>query len=174
MKAVIVISLMLTPTLMGCAHNYTVRPTEPEDYTSLNQRALQKQAIVTLMDGRTVPADKLRFAPDSTSWIDPNTRKVMTVRTTGVSNIRFVRRGKGALQGFGIGLLGGAVGGAIIGIAISDESADAPFTPGAAPFTVGIFFGGVGGLIGIPIGAAIGSKDVYHIQSGDANATTQK
>ncbi len=176
MKAVIFISIMLTPMLIGCIHNYTVRPTSSADYASLNQHALRQQAIVTLLDGRAFYADKLQFAPDSTSWLDPNTRSVMAVHTTKVSDVRFVRRGRGALEGLGIGLLGGVLTGALIGLAGGDEPEDFGCLPvctaKAKAFFGGITFGAIGGLIGLPIGAMAGSKDVYHIEPESPQSTT--
>jgi hypothetical protein len=176
MKAVIFLFLMLTPMLVGCTHNYTVRPTRSEHYASLNQHALRKQAIVTLMDGKKFHADKLRFAPDSTSWVDPNTRRVIAVQTTEVSDVRFVRRGAGALEGLGLGLLGGALTGAIIGFADGDDPPESflSFTAEEKAVIGGVLLGGVGGLLGLPIGAAVGSKDVYRIEHQYPQDTTRK
>ena len=167
MKAVIFISLMLTVMLVGCTHNYTVRLRSSEDYASLNQRALRKQAIVTLMDGQKLTPNMLRFDPDSTSWFDPNTQRVIAVQTAEVSNVRFVRRGKGAAEGLGIGLLGGGLFGAVIGFASGDDETDCfPLCLTAKEKAVlgGIVLGVIGGVLGTLAGVSSGSRDNYHIE----------
>jgi hypothetical protein len=77
------------------------------------------------------------------------------------------RRGRGALEGLGIGLLIGAAGGAIVGYADGDDECPPEgwciltFTAGEKALLGGMFFGGVGGLVGGVIGLVRGSRVEY-------------
>jgi len=165
MKVVIFISLMLTIMFVGCTHNSTVRLRSSVDYALWNKRTLRKQPVVTLMDGQKHTANNLRFDPDSTSWVDPNTQRVIAVPTAEVSNVRIVSFGKGALEGLGLGLSIGALTGGLIGTTTSgDTGSGIQYSTGSRIGIAATGLGLIGGLIGLIIGSAKGSKDVYHIE----------
>jgi membrane associated rhomboid family serine protease len=64
------------------------------------------------------------------------------------------RRGRGALYGFGIGLVGGAAIGASLGALTATETEDCDF----CGRDVNAFFGAIGGaILGAPLGAVIGA-----------------
>ena len=156
---------------VGCIHTQAPTLGEPGGYASLNRRAGGQDARVTLADGRLLPAAALQVTPDLTSWIDPASGAVMNVATSEVTAVQFTHRGRGALEGLGIGLLSGAAVGALAGLASGDDD------PGILAFTAeekallgGAFFGGIGGLLGLPFGAAVGSKDVYVLEPPPPNA----
>ena len=147
---------------VGCVHTQAPTLGEPGGYASLNRRAAEHDAHVTLAGGRHLPATALQVTLDLTSWIDPASGAVMNVATPEVTAVQFTRHGRGALEELGIGLLSGAAMGALVGFASGDDD------PGILAFTAeekallgGVFFGGIGGLLGLSFGAAIGSKDVY-------------
>lgn len=173
MKTKLSLFLILAALFIGCTHNHFVRSTSSANYASLNERGRRHQAIITLANGRELTAYKLRFAPDSTSWVDPHTQRPIAVQTAEVSNIRFVSRGKGALEGFGLGLLIGALSGAMIGLAGRDYP-EVSFTAEEKALLGGIAFGALGGSIGLPVGRAVGSKDIYRIELESPQSTTRK
>ena len=78
-----------------------------------------------------------------------------------------VRRGRGALEGLGIGALIGATGGAIAGYADGDDECNEQgwciltFTAGEKAVIIGTMFGVLGGAIGTIVGALRGSHYVY-------------
>ena len=73
----------------------------------INRLAQRKKALVALADGRALKVSSLQMTPDFTSWLDPETGRFESVATAEIREIRFVRHGKGALEGLGIGFFGG-------------------------------------------------------------------
>ena len=67
----------------------------------------RKSALIALANGRALKVSSLQVTPDSTSWLDPETGRFESVATAEIREIRFVRHGKGALEGLGIGFFGG-------------------------------------------------------------------
>lgn len=119
----------------------------------------------------------MRFTPDWTSWIDPATQTGVKVETREISSIKFMSRGKGALDGLGIGLLTGALVGITAGLSGGDDP------PGLFSWTAeekatigGIFLGALGALVGLPVGTAAGSSDIYRIDKeiSDSSTMTRK
>jgi hypothetical protein len=89
------------------------------------------------------------------------------VATSEIGTVVIKKRGRGALEGLGIGILAGAVTGALIGFASGDDDPQTVFLPLTAEEKAlegGIVLGGAGGLLGLPIGAAVGSKDKFVLQ----------
>ena len=166
MKAVIFMSLMLTVMFVGCTHNHTLRLSNSEDYELLNQRTSRKYpvVIVTRMDGREQRSDMVRIDPDVTSWVDPQTKKTITVQTSEVSNVRYVSWNNGAAEGSIYGGLVCASLGILIAVAqpgdektlITNSANNKAIVAGIGSGLVGLFFGAI-------VGGSIGSKDVYHI-----------
>ena len=163
MKTISSLFLVLSCLVTGCIHNHTLNSTTSDNYKSLTEQSRHRKAIIVLKNGRLYYAEKLRLEPDSTLWIDAYAKSAQAAKTSEVAHVRFTRRGKGALEGLGLGLLGGAVSGAILGFTDGDEPSDSwwPWTAEEKAIIGGIFFGGMGGLTGILIGAIAGSKDVY-------------
>ena len=77
------------------------------------------------------------------------------------------RRGRGALQGLGIGALIGGGGGALVGLitGLNCGSDDWICGPGLAAVS-GIIYGALGGYVGLVTGAVRGSRTVYHFAPG--------
>ena len=74
------------------------------------------------------------------------------METAKIYNVKFVSRGKGALQGAGMGFLSGFMFGTFIGSGTGEPALAA---------AVGFFLGSLGCLVGLPIGAIGGSKDIF-------------
>jgi len=96
------------------------------------------------------------------------------IATGEIDEVTEIKRGRGALEGGGIGALGGIAAGVILGFAAGDDPCDEnverdcyyAFTAGQNAMIFGIIFGGLGGLGGLVVGAIIGSRDVYKMSEG--------
>ncbi len=175
MKKTIIRSLFMAIIFLGCSYTSVVR-TDSAKFMDLQRQVKNKKAKVTLQNSQFYLNAKLtRLAPDSISWMLPN-GQVISVPTEEVSEIYFVNRGRGALEGFGLGLLVGVLTGAIIGLPSGGDNAlrDLLFPAELKAIIGAIYFGGAGGLIGIPIGAAAGSKSKYQLQEPVKPSTFQK
>lgn len=158
--------LLALTALTACTHTRTAE--SAGDLADLGRRAEGRRVVVALADGRRLPAEGLRFAPDSASWVDPETRALHRVATADVAAVTFGRRrGRGALEGFAIGTGAGALGGAAVGYATYDDGGFGCFficSRGAAASWRGSTFGLVGALFGTAVGAVRGSPDVYRLR----------
>ncbi len=150
----------------------SVKGSRTVSYASVNKRAQRKKAHVRLADGRTLKVARLQVTRDSTSWLDSGTRRFETVATADIKEIRFVKHGKGALEGLGGGLLMGAAFGAILGFAGGDDPPCQSGTWFCWRFTAGekaafgaVALGAVGGLLGVLTGAGVGSNETYHFSA---------
>lgn len=77
--------------------------------------------------------------------------------------------GRGALRGLGIGFGVGAVSGALLGFADGDDSGGIlSFTAEEKAGMGAIFFGGIGGLLGAGIGAAMPGQQWERVPLADA------
>ena len=117
-------------------------------------------------DGQKLEARNLRIKADSISWISLDNQKTARLPAANVTEIKFVRKGKGALEGMGLGLIYGAVFGAGLGLAQGDDNEGSWFrlSAGQKAALLGITFGGAGFLAGLPIGTIAGSKDIYYLE----------
>ena len=138
---------------IGCSQKHIVGSVGSPTFYSLKERALRQKGEVTLVDGQKYAAERIRLRPDSTSWINPEKQGVFTVETAKIYNVKLVDRGKGALQGAGTGFLSGFMFGTVLGIAVGQ--------PGIGAVVGLYFFGPLGSLVGVPIGAIAGSKDIF-------------
>ncbi len=166
MKACGVAVLALSVAAVGCTNTTVMNPSNFVACARLNKGADGRKTTLSLLDGREVNTDGLLLAPDSTSWFDARTDELRTVPTAEVVEVRFVKRGKGALEGLGIGLLTGALTGAVLGLADGDDP------PGWFSMTAeqkaglgAIGLGGLGGLIGPVVGAGVGHRDIYRFEA---------
>ncbi len=187
--ALLLVLGLLVMALTGCVH---VRPVDPQaapSFAELNRQAQKKSATVRLyaepyavvvrradggsrakvIDYREVTVRSLQVTPDSTSWLNARTHQLETVSTAQIKEIRFVRRGRGALEGLGIGLLSGAALGAVLGYAACPctswfgEAYGFSRGYGAG---VGVRVGGfLGGFLGLLVGSLSGSKQVYRFEA---------
>ncbi|MBA3499035.1 MAG: hypothetical protein H0T65_01595 [Deltaproteobacteria bacterium] len=91
-----------------------------------------------------------------------------------IVKIKDVSHGRGAIEGLGIGGGIGIVTGAVIGLASGDDECGddhggcfLAFSAGEKAMILGVVLGGLGGLVGLVVGAAKGSTTVYeHPRSG--------
>jgi len=133
-------------------------------FEKINKGTLGRHAVLILKDGQELQVRQLWVTSDYTYWIDPQIKQQKSpiyaaVATSQIKKVRFNSRGKGALQGMGFGFLFGA----IVGYAAGEDCPNNAFIciPREA---VGVAFGLTSALIGAPIGAIIGHRDVYKIE----------
>jgi hypothetical protein len=183
-KVFIVIATAMA--LTGCASTRVINPNRPSELSAISIKPDQK-VRVTMSNGQWFIVSNLQVKPDSTrfftEWLDG--RKFLTVATSDIKEITHTRRGKGALQGLGFGLLAGTTLGVIVGAVVkastpdpcedADQigeifSRDCALGLGSAVHetlpllygTLGFLAGGLGGTF---IGAAVGSKSEYQFQT---------
>ena len=104
MKAKFLNLFLVGIMFIGCSQKHIVGSVGSPTFYSLKERALRQKGEVTLVDGQKYAAERIRLGPDSTSWINSDLQ-VLRVETAKISNVKFVDRGKGVLQGAGVGFL---------------------------------------------------------------------
>lgn len=91
-----------------------------------------------------------------------------------IVKIKDVSHARGALEGLGLGVGIGALTGGAIGLASGDDDCSnedhgcfLEFSAGEKAAILGILLGGLGGLVGLVVGAAKGSTTIYeHSRAG--------
>ena len=151
--------------LPACTHTRTVEVASPEAQRAINVRVERRTARVALAGGSAVSVRALHVAPDVTTWIDPATGKTGSAPTAEVVSVQFTNRGRGLLEGLGLGLVVGAGGGALVGLATYEEPRPGElciFCSRSDSALLGaVFFGMVGTGLGGLIGLARGSRIVH-------------
>jgi hypothetical protein len=147
-------------TLAGCTHSRPFDTASPASRAAVNTRAESESALVTLHDGEQVRVRGLHIAPDATTWIDPNTGVMRSVPTSELASVRCTDRGRGVLEGIGLGTALGTGLGLLVGSALgaSDEGF---LTRTEWTLLIGSVFGGAGATIGGLAGLDRGSYTVY-------------
>ena len=149
--------------LTGCTGlRQTLDPSEADGLAVANRRFAERPATVVLATGERAPAQALRVAPDTTTWVDPETGALRTVATADVVEVRrsdpararrrFVRQQ--VVVGAVLGALGGAVVGDLFARGFPFGDADASVGRRAAGVAVG---GTVGSGMGAVQGAVVGA-----------------
>ncbi len=176
---IMLIALVLV--LTGCTHTRSTGFIGEGSYAEINRLGARKEATVTLAveryiigrqsmvtGQRHIKVSNLQMTPDSTSWLDPRTGRFETVATARIREVRIAKvrtnHPKGTLAGLGVGLLMGAVSGAIFGFAQGD---DPPCQQAASGWNFsglcGLFSrsagekAGIGALLGAVVGGALGA-----------------
>jgi hypothetical protein len=160
------IIIAATVIAAGCTHLRTFKT-----YDDINAVSKDRKGQVILVDGRAYDGRDFHLAEDSTHWRDLNTKKMLSLSTSQIREIRIKKKGRGAWEGFGIGLVAGTAIGAVIGFADGDDPGVGE--PGHDLFSAtaeekavgyGVFGGLLGGLIGLPVGASTGN-DKFVLQN---------
>ena len=159
MKTLYILIIITVVFVSNCTH---VR--RPFTFDDVNKAGIGKKTYIALTSGRVFNGKSIRITHDSTSWLDFRTDDTQSISTSQIKSIIVKKSGRGALEGFGIGVLSGAVIGAVIGFLSGDDDPQTVFMPYTAEekaLGYGVVLGGAGGLLGVPIGAAVGSKDKF-------------
>ncbi len=161
---------LLTVTLFlcsGCTHLRTFKT-----YDDINAVSKDRKGQIILVNDRGFAGRDFHLADDSTRWRDLNTNEAQSISTSQIREIKIKKSGRGAWEGFGLGLLAGVVSGVVIGFVSGDDPGAGEQglqdlfanTAGEKALGYGVVFGGLGGLVGLPVGAATGSKDKFILQ----------
>lgn len=133
-------------------------------FDDINKAGIGKKVGITLTNGCVFNGKSIQITHDSTSWLDSNTKNTQSIATSQIKSTVLKKSGRGALEGLGLGILSGAITGALIGFVSGDDDPQTVFLPYTAEEKAvgyGVVLGAAGGLLGLPIGAAVGSKDKF-------------
>jgi len=155
--------VILAFILWGCTHTRHLSQIENSDeIEQINRLGVGKESKIIPHLGETITALDIHVHADQTYFLNVNSRQKDSITTSEIREIHFKRSGKGALEGLGIGLLFGATTGVVGGFLSGDDD------PGWFAMTaeekatgLGIIGGIGGGILGLPIGAATGSREIF-------------
>ncbi len=141
----------LVPALtLGCSHTLTLgSKASSEDWQKVNHRLQGKKMEVVLRDGRRIRADSVKVSPETIMWWQTRSRNQQSAQPGEVEVICYRDRLRGALEGAGLGLVGGTIALAYVGAnSASEEAACSGFVCMGGPIA-GLV---IGALIGAPVG----------------------
>jgi hypothetical protein len=147
----------------ACTHHHPV--------ATLLPMSTSGEATAQLSDGHDV---EVRAAPTAAGarWIaqgeTPATpvRAGVTVESADMRSYTTVSRGRGAVEGLALGVLGGAAIGVGIGLASGNDDPTRCFicfSAGDKAILGGFALGSIGLAVGTLLGVMIGSRDVYEV-----------
>jgi hypothetical protein len=147
--------------ICGCVHTKHIGQDPSEDVLAEMNRELNgREATIYLKDGRKHPGRDIQVNRDSTYWTSLTQDKPVRVSTAEIERIVIIKCGRGGLEGFAIA----AAIGIPIGLGLGSAAAGIADREDATPVMINgaLIVGGITGFVfGLPIGAAIGSKDKY-------------
>ena len=147
--------------LAGCVHTQPAPLASAGGRAEVNDRARTADAAVVLADGERTRARALHLAPDLATWTDPETGAARSAPTGDLVSVRFVDRGRGGLEGAGLGLLAGAGVGLVLSTAAVVSGDAGPIAPAEGVVLIASTFGLVGAGVGVVGGLDRGSQRVY-------------
>lgn len=138
-------------------------PNDTEMYEEINQSSSGGRTVVFQKDGQEISVRQLWITPEFTYWINPQIKQqtipiYITVATSQINEVQFIRRGKGALEGMGIGFLVGA----LVGFTAGEDCQESRFICFSRE-EVAVGVGLWGSIFGAPVEAISGHRDVYQI-----------
>lgn len=149
---------------VGCTHTRMItQKEEVKLFDKIYQTSRGKIGHIVLSNGQRFDGYNILVSQSKTSWLVPDTHEEKTVPTADIREITFKNTGRGALQGLGLGFVGGAVTGALA--ASSDPGTGFVFSRAEVALLAGVIFGLAGGAVGITLGGAIGSKDSFDFRN---------
>lgn len=159
--------LLSITLLAGCSSVRDVRTTNQTtiDASRVNEATSGRLARVQMRDGEKVYGVGVRVAPDSTSWVDPQSVTYVTVGTEDVGRITIIKAGQGALVGLGVGAVIGIASGIVRAQVEGDdpEGVSPSLTKGEKMTVFPLAHSAYAALVTTPLGAIIGRKASYRI-----------
>lgn len=146
--------LLVAVLLMGCRHTRVVESSD--EHERLNRVAQDRKATLVFRDGASLAVRDARVASDSLFWLNEQTEQTEASTLADVEQLTFRRRGRGAVDGAGLGFLIGMPLGALLIDSPSGGSGGAGERVGAA-LAGGTSFG----LWGVVVGGIVGSRITY-------------
>lgn len=157
MRYSIYLTGVLSAALIGCTHMHSIaRSPTPGEIDVLHTATRNRLSMVTLRSGEQLSAFNFQVSSDTALWVNAQQQ---TVRMTlhAVDRVAVRSNARGAGDGFLLGLLGGASF-AVLAV-LSSPPGD--ISPGQALVFVTPVFGVAGGIVGLPLGAAVGAKKLF-------------
>jgi hypothetical protein len=167
-------ALLLVAAAAGCTTTHVVpQPLTSAELSSLNELVWDREVELRLA-GQDVLGRDLTLGSEA-EWTDREGER-QRAPLQALRSVRFsssYASGRGALEGAGIGLLGGGALGAAIGFASGDDTCPPPsrgmclfrFSAGQKAAFLAIGFGALGLVAGSVIGAVIGHQDEVEFTS---------
>lgn len=148
--------IVASACLAACTHRGSITNTDSLDGSTV---------LVEMSNGAEVKAT-VEILPAGARL---HTEDGVDMNLTDASKVTEIRRGRGALEGFGIGFLIAGLGGAALGYADGDNTCTGfcVFNPTAEEkaLIAGVFLGSLGGGVGLLVGLARGSRYVYNLEA---------
>lgn len=157
--------LLVVALLGGCTSVRVVDPTTPSLLDRVNSETDGKAVRLRLTDGREARGTRLVVGPDSVSYVDVQGR-ARSLPTTALRQVRIRHPERGALQGAGLGLLGGAAAGGLVGAIVYSESGFFTFTRLEVVAISAASLGVLGASLGLTVGRDRGTRRVYRFRHG--------
>ncbi|MEM7414826.1 MAG: hypothetical protein AAF389_04960 [Gemmatimonadota bacterium] len=145
-----IIALLAVAVTSGCSTTIAVeRPISPNARAQIAEDGSGHRAQISHSDGAESAAYRLRVTDDALAVRGADSGPEVEIPLDDVDELRFVRHGKGALDGWGMGALV-AIGFGVVVYAVEDDSGWFGRTDSAILATLGV------SILTMPIGAAIG------------------
>lgn len=152
-----ILSLLVLAALTACSSTKFVdRKSSHSTLSEIGRLAGGKMATLELVDNQTYYARDLSIDSDSVFWQDWQTGQLNIQPISNLKRIEIRSHSRGAIDGLAIGSGVGAFGGFMVLASIGSE--DINVTRGEQGALGAIIFGGIGSVLGVSIGAAVGSK----------------
>ncbi len=158
----IIVLLVIFSIFMSCTHIIFINNQRQLTESPINENGKKYEAKIILKNGQDYTGSFLNFSQDSLSW-KTSENETKSLPYSEIKSITFRKRGKGALEGLGMGLLLGGIFGGVIGYSSGDD-------PGSGILALkrkdkvilyAIFWGGISGLGGLIVGSLEGSTEKY-------------
>jgi hypothetical protein len=144
---------LLVLAASACSTSIAVtRPLDSQSVNEINRRIRQREVVVVAPGvDRDSSSGEVTVGLDSTVIGERQ-----QVPTAAIERITFMDRGRGALDGLGLGLLAGTAGGLIVGSLAASSTANKDCNASVACLYP--FFGAAGGaILGVLIGPVVGA-----------------
>ena len=144
-------------------------------YDDLNEELDSEFVTIIKTNQEVIKGYDIRVSQDSTTWRNSEQNK-MSVPTTEIKEIIFESTWDGAVDGFNYGFLAGA-GAGILGVLVKGDGDGKTYSsPVLASALIGLGWGLGFGLIGLPVGTAIGHTDkyIFHMPSDSISQNLKK
>ena len=159
--------VILAGASAGCGSVRNV-PTDSQasiEASRVNRATRGKLARVHLRNGERVYGVGIRVTPDSTSWIEPQSNRYVSVGTDEVNRVSLTRAGQGALVGLGTGIVVGVSSGIVRAQQEGNDPINQTFSHTAnEKMTIySLAHSAYASLVTTAIGAIIGRKNTYRL-----------
>ena len=167
MRIQTLLALLLVIALAGCGSVRDVHTgtTAEIEQSRVNRTMRGRLARVYMNSGEKIYGAGVRVAPDSTSWVDPQSATYVVVATDDVSKITLMRAGQGALVGIGAGLVVGVATGILRANLEGDDPVGQPIslTQSEKMTVLPLAHSAYASLVTTPLGAIIGRKNTFRL-----------